>query len=163
MLMTPCRPYHGRTHHSKIITMPNPKSVFKIYYISIIGRDQPELYEWEHCPLSPEQFEETLRSGPHEGIGFIIAFPHITKVFRFSPGAETVLDVSEFQTTGMRPKDGSRGDGSHEFACYAESMIAADEHEAWAKAATIEEYLAFRLARLDFPVTSQTKLADYWR
>jgi hypothetical protein len=163
MLVTPCRPYHGRTHDLKIIAMPDHKSVFKVYFISILGRDQPEAFEWEHAPFAPVQFEATFRSGPHEGIGFIIAFPHITKVFRFSPGAETVLDVTEFQTAGMRPKDCSRGDGSHEFACYAESMIAADEHEAWARAATVQDYLEFRSARLDFPVTAQTKLADYWR
>ncbi len=47
---------------------------------------------------------------------------------------ETILDVSEFDTDGMTPRDCARDDGSHEFACYAEAVLAADEYRAWAKA-----------------------------
>jgi hypothetical protein len=142
--------------------MPDGKSVFKIYHISIIGRDAPEKFEWERCPNTPKEFEKLFISGGHKGIGFVTAFPHITKIYRFSPYAETVLDISEFQTVGMLPKDCSRQDGSHEFACYAESAISADEYVAWANAATVEEYLAFRCSKTDFPVTSNVKMAKYW-
>jgi hypothetical protein len=62
----------------------------------------------------------------------------------------------------MRPRDSLRGDGSREFACYAEAVIAADEYRAWARVATVEEYLAFRCDKTDFPVASNTKLAVYW-
>ena len=143
--------------------MSDGKSVFKIYYISIVGRDRPEQYEWEQSPHTQADFEKAFLTGKHEGVGFVIAFPHVTKVFRFSPGAETVLDVREFDTAGMRPKDCSRSDGSHEFACYAESVISAAEYEAWASATAIDAYFAFRCHRTDFPVVSNTKLAAYWK
>jgi hypothetical protein len=142
--------------------MSDEKSVFKIYYISIIGRDKPEQFEWKHCLHTQEGFEKTFLAGGHEGIGFVIAFPHITKIFRFSPYNETILDVSEFHTVDMNPKDCSRVDGSHEFACYAESVISADEYEAWANATTVKDYIAFRCRKTDFSIASNIKLTTYW-
>jgi hypothetical protein len=142
--------------------MPDGKSAFKIYYISVIGRDTPELFEWQRSPRSPREFEQAFLAGGHEGVGFVLAFPHVTKIFRFSPGAETILDVREFHTDGMRPLDCSRDGGYHEFACYAEAAIAADEYEAWAGARTVEAYLATVSDLADFPVASHTKLATYW-
>jgi hypothetical protein len=75
---------------------------------------------------------------------------------------ETIMDVREFHTEGMRHMNCSRGDGYHEFACYAEAVIAAHEYHAWAKAGTAEDYLASRCDEADFPVVSNTKLATYW-
>jgi hypothetical protein len=72
------------------------------------------------------------------------------------------LDVREFDTESMTDRDCSRSDGYHELACYAEAAIAADEYRAWARAATVEEYLAFRSDAADFPVVSNDKLAAYW-
>jgi len=142
--------------------MPDGKSVFKVYYISVIGRDKPEQYEWAHCPHTQDDFEKMFLAGKQEGIGFVLAFPHVTKVFRFSPYMETILDVSEFNTVDMQPKDCSREDGSHEFACYAESAISADEYAAWSKAATVAEYIEFRSEKTDFPIANNAKLAAYW-
>jgi hypothetical protein len=142
--------------------MPDGRSVFKLYYISVIGRERPELYEWRYCPRSPADFERAFASGGYQGVGFVIAFPHVTKIYRFSPSAETILDVGEFNTDGMTPRDCSRDDGSHEFACYAEAVIAAEEYRAWAKATTVDQYLASRTDAADFPVVSHTKLATYW-
>jgi hypothetical protein len=142
--------------------MPDGKSAFKIYYISVIGRDAPELFEWQRCPRTPRDFEQAFLSGSHEGVGFVLAFPHVTKIFRFSPGAETILDVREFHTDGMRPMDCSRDGGYHEFACYAEAAIAADEYRAWADALSVAIYLASRSEAAEFPVRSNTKLAAYW-
>jgi hypothetical protein len=76
---------------------------------------------------------------------------------------ETILDVVEYHTEGMRRMDCSRADGYHEFACYAEAAMAADEYRAWARSATVEEYLTFRSPAADFPVASNTKLAEYWK
>ena len=163
MLIAKCRPYHARTVRHSLLRMSDEKSVFKIYYISILGRDQPDQYEWEYCPHTQYSFEKVFLSGKHEGIGFVIAFLHITKVFRFSPYVETILDVSEFHTVDMHHMNCSRGDGSHEFACYAESIISADEYEAWANATTVEEYIAFRCNKTDFPIVSYTKLTTYWK
>jgi len=142
--------------------MPDGKSVFKVYYISVIGRDRPELYEWQRSPRTTADFERMFVGGSHEGIGFVIAFPHVTKVYRFSPEGETILDVREFNTEGMTDRDCSRSDGYHELACYAEAAIAADEYRAWAQSGSVHEYLALCSDASDFPVVSNVKLADYW-
>ena len=162
MQITMCRTYHAQTVGRGVVRMPDSRSVFKLYYISVIGRDRPELYEWRSSPRSQAEFERAFVSGGYEGVGFAIAFPHVTKIYRFSPSMETILDVSEFDTDGMTPRDCSRDDGSHEFACYAEAVIAAEEYRAWAKATTVDEYLAYRSDAADFPVVSNTKLAAYW-
>ena len=163
MQIAACRTYHAQTVGQSLLRMPDGISAFKVYYLSVIGRDRPELFEWQRSPRTQNQFEQEFLAGGHAGIGFVVAFPHVTKIFRFSPGAETILDVREFHTEGMRQMDCARGDGYHEFACYAEAVIAADEYHAWAKAATVEAYLASRSAAADFPVGSNTKLAAFWK
>ena len=162
MKVTPSRTYHAKTVGRSVLRMPDGKSVFKVYYISVIGRDRPELYEWTHSPRTAEEFERTFVTGGHEGVGFVIAFPHVTKVYRFSPEGETILDVREFDTAGMTDRDCSRSGGYHELACYAEAAIAADEYRAWAGAGSVSEYLAFRSDAADFPVVNNGKLAAYW-
>ena len=162
MQISTCKPYHAKAVGQNLLQMPDRKSVFKVYYISIISRDKPEQYEWEHSPWTQDSFERAFLAGNYEGIGFVTAFPHITKIFRFSPYSETILDVTEFSTKDIQLKDCSRADTSHEFACYAEALITADEYRAWAKAKTVEEYLSFRCCTIDFPVVSNTKLAEHW-
>ena len=162
MQIAPCRTYHAQTVGRTLLRMADKKSAFKLYYISVIGRDTPERFEWRHSPRTFADFESAFLANGYEGVGFVIAFPHVTKIFRFSPGGETVLDVREFHTDGMRPMDCARGEGYHEFACYAEAAIAADEYQAWAKAATVEAYLGFRSEAADFPVRSNTKLSAHW-
>lgn len=162
MHVTPCRTYHGKTVGRTVLRMPDGKSVFKVYYISVIGRDTPALYEWRHCPRTTADFERAFAAGSHEGVGFVLAFPHVTKVYRFSPEGETILDVREFNTEGMTHRDCSRQDGYHELACYAEAVIAADEYHAWARSAAVEDYLALQSDAADFPVISNSKLATYW-
>jgi hypothetical protein len=162
MQIASCRTYHGKTAGHALLRMPDGQSVFKVYYISVIGRDTPEKFEWGRSPRSQADFEKAFLAGGHQGIGFVLAFPHVTKIYRFSPGAETIMDVREFHTDGMRPLDCARGDGFHEFACYAEAVIAADEYHAWAKARTVDAYLDSRSGAADFPVASNTKLAAYW-
>jgi hypothetical protein len=163
MKVAVCRPYHAQTVGRTTMQMPDGKSVFKIYYLSIIGRDKPERYEWGAAPFTRDEFESAFLRGGHEGIGFVTAFPHITKVFRYAPSVETVVDVREFHTEGMRTLDVARGDSSHEFACYAEAIIAAEEFRAWASASSVEEYLAYNSSASDFSVISHTKLAAYWQ
>jgi hypothetical protein len=163
MQINSCRPYRSQTTQRSLLRLADGISVFKIYYLSIVGRDDPTKYEWEHSPLTIEDFETRLLAGDTEGVGFITAFPHIAKVFRFAPSMETVLHVRAFHTADLAPLDLAREDGYVEFACYAEAAIAAEEYHAWAKAATVEEYLAFRSDFDDGPVASHRKLAEYWR
>jgi hypothetical protein len=162
MQLTPCRTYHAKVVGRRVLRMPDGKSVFKMYYVSVIGRDKPQLYEWERSPRTTADFERMFAAGGHEGVGFVIAFPHVTKVYRFSPEGETILDVREFNTDGMADRDCTRGDGYHELACYAEAAIAADEYRAWAQSGSVHEYLALYSDASDFPVVSNIKLADYW-
>jgi len=163
MQISQCRSYHALSVGRTLLRMPDGKSAFKVYYLSAIGRDRPELFEWRHCPRTQADFEQAFVAGGHEGVGFATAFPHVTKIFRFSPAKETILDVRELHTQDMRPLDPSRGDGYHELACYAEAVIAADEYHAWAAAPTVEAYLAAWSEAGDFPVASHTKLAAYWK
>jgi hypothetical protein len=147
---------------TSLLQMPDGKSAFKIYYVSIIGRDDPSRFEWEHCPLSRTDFERDFLAAGCDGVGFITAFPHIIKVFRFAPSMETVLHVRAFHTAGLAPLELARDEGYMEFACYAEAAIAADEYHAWANAATVADYLAYRSAFADGPVASNTKMAEYF-
>jgi hypothetical protein len=162
MQVKPCRTYHAKTVGRSVLRMPDGKSVFKVYYISVIGRDRPELYEWEHASRTAKDFERAFVAGSHEGVGFVIAFPHVTKVYRFSPEGETILDVREFDTEGMTDRDCSRSGGYHELACYAEAALAADEYRAWAEAGSVNEYLNLRSDAADFPVVNNAKLTAYW-
>jgi hypothetical protein len=163
MQLKTAKPYHAKLAGRSVIRMPDGKSVFKIYYLSMLGRDNPSRYEWEANPFTRENFEDSFSSGDFEGIGFITAFPHITKVFRFSPYTETVLDVREIDTRLGKDLDVSRPDGSHEFACYAEIIIAALEMAAWAQAPDVQSYLSFRMNVTEFDIQNNSKLADYWQ
>lgn len=133
-----------------------------MYYVSIVGREKPEYYDWEFCNFSRKSFEKKFLNSDLSGIGYVISFPHITKVYRFSPFAETIVDVSEYKTMVMVPIDCSRGDGFHEFACFAEAAISGEEYRAWARSQTIEEYLDFRCDLEQFPIVTNTKLKGYW-
>ena len=161
MKVVPCRSYHSRTVGRTTVRMPDGKSVFKVYYISIVGRDEPSRYEWSHARATRDQFEEDLRRLGPEGVGFVTAFPHITKVFRFAPAMETVLHVRAFNTADLAELKLDRDDGFVEFACYAEAAIAADEYRAWARAAAVEAYLDFFSDFNDGPVASCGKLREY--
>lgn len=162
MLISECQTYQARLVKTSLLHMPDGKSAFKIYYLSIINRSRPERYEWAHCASSIAEFEQQFLAGPHEGIGFVIAFPHVTKIFRFSPWSEIILDVREFVTGSMTGKDITREDGSHEFACHAEAVIAAEEYDAWAASASVEAYLESHCSRAEFLVADHAKLARYW-
>ena len=162
MKISPCKPYRSRTVDRRLCRLPDGKSAFKIYVVSIVGRDEPARYEWGLGPLSPADFEKKLLDSGLAGIGFVVAFPHIAKIFRFAPAMETVLHVRAFRPATLQPQDLGRDEGFVEFACYAEAAIAADEYHAWAKARTVEEYLEFRSGFADGPVAAEAKLAHYW-
>ena len=161
MRVTPCRSYHSRTVGRAVVRMPDGRSVFKVYYVSIIGRDEPSRYEWAHSAVQPRDLEARLMKSGVEGVGFATAFPHITKVFRFAPAAETVMHVRAFNTPDLSELSLARDDGFVEFACYAEAAIASDEYRSWAAAASVEDYLKFRSGFDDGPIVNHRKLAAY--
>lgn len=162
MRFAPCRPYHSRTEQTGLLRLADGRSAFKLYYISIIGRDNPAAYEWPHCELTYARVEALLADSELAGIGFITAFPHILKIFRFAPAMETVLHVRAYTTSTLAPLDLARDDHYVEYACYAEAAIATDEYHAWAQAETIETYLQYVSPFRDGPIKQHGKLARYF-
>ena len=108
---------------------------FKVYFLSVIEREQPHVFDWQSCDYTSDNFENRVNSGI-QGVGFITAFWRITKVFRYSSQIETVVDVGCLDTRSFEGVSSDRGEGYYEFACYAEAVIAADEYHAWANAKT---------------------------
>jgi hypothetical protein len=162
MEITACQGYHAVADGFTVTRMTDGKSVYKIYYVSIIRREKPQLYEWDRFAVTREAFEKNFSKAGFEGIGFAVVFPHITKVFRYSPHVETVLDIAEHDTVTLKKLDCDRGDGFHEFACYAEVIIAADEYHAWAAAGSVESYLEYQSPSADFPMVDPAKFGTYW-
>jgi hypothetical protein len=115
---------------------------FKVYFIDITGRTPPDRFEWDRCGHARESVVAGLERAGVEGIGFVCAFPHIAKVFRFGPESETVLQVRAFRPADFVELDLARSDGYVEYACLAESVIADAEFRLWAGARTIAGYLA---------------------
>lgn len=163
MDVTACRSYHSKTVSRRLMRMPDGKSVFKLYFVSIINRPERTRYEWPADASFAAALERRLATLPVEGVGFVTAFPHITKFFRFAPAMETVLHVRGFNTPDLSPLDLQRGEGFLEFACYAEAIIAADEYRMWAGSHSVAEYLRDFSDFVDGPVASNTKLGEYWR
>ena len=115
-----CESYHGISAGQAVLNMPDGRSVFKLYLLSIIDRNEPALYDWANSRLSISEFKVRFRERRYEGVGFVTAFPHITKIFRYAPEVETVVDVRELDTATLDKLDCNRNDQYHEFACYAE-------------------------------------------
>ncbi|MFA6930798.1 MAG: hypothetical protein WCT05_10760 [Lentisphaeria bacterium] len=162
MIVETCSSYHAVVEDFQVLRKADGKSVFKIYYCSIIGRATPERFEWQRSSISKEKFAADFAADAREGIGFVTAFPHIAKVFRFAPKAETLEHVCAF-----KPEDGSpislvREDGFYEFACLAEAVLANDEFNFWASSDSVGEYLEQRSRMKQFEVSNPAKLKQYW-
>jgi hypothetical protein len=138
--VAPCQSYAARPAGRTVYE--NGPHAFKVYFIDITGRPRPELYEWDRCGLEREAVLAGLKRAGVEGVGFVCAFPHIVKVFRFGPENETVLHVRAFDPAAFAELALARADGYVEYACLAESVIADAEYRLWATARTVAEYLA---------------------
>lgn len=141
----------------------NGPHAFKIYLIDITGRAQPERYEWDRCGLERDAVLAGLKRAGVEGVGFVCAFPHIAKVFRFGPESETVLNVRAFRPVDFTEIDLTRSDGYVEYACLAESVIADAEYRLWAGARTVPEYLTRWVEWQPVAVADEGKLRRYYR
>jgi len=160
MEIKPCNPYSSVVVSKKLVTLAGG-SAFKVYYVSLTGRANPERCDWAFSPLKPADFEKALVKLNPEGAGFITAFPPITKIFRFAPSGETIMHVRGLKTEDLSPLDLSRPDGYLEFACYAEAAIAADEYREWAGTRSVEEYLKYFSPFDGGAVLDNAKLAAY--
>ena len=161
--VTPCKPYRAKLVGREILRGRDELSIFKVYFLDILGRAEPAKYEWAASGMSRDGFLDCLReSDGFEGVGFVTAFPNITKVFRFDPNVETILNVRAWNTSDLKPRDLSRGGGYSEFACLAEALIAADEYGFWARAATVEDYLQQWSVFKEDAIARHDKLAAFW-
>jgi hypothetical protein len=160
----PCNTYHAVLSSRELWRRADGKSAFKVYFCDIVGRKEPARTVWAQCGLAKADFLNHLlgKVESAEGIGFVTAFPHVTKVFRFGPETETNCHVRAWSTREMKPLDLARGDGYIEFACFAEAAIAAEEFALWAAAKSAEEYLARFARSADWPLERNDKLAAYW-
>lgn len=154
--------YHAVIEDCRTLRMPDGKSVFKVYFVSITGRDKPEKYEWSLCGMSKESFLERLVAKGPEGIGVVTAFPHVSKIFRYAPKSEVMMHVTEFNTQTGEPIGLDRGEGYMEFACLAESVIAGGEYIMWSSAGSVEAYLGMKVQLGEVSVAVKDKLKTYW-
>ncbi|MBI2298033.1 MAG: hypothetical protein HYU66_03620 [Armatimonadetes bacterium] len=160
MDVRPCNTYAARPAGTAVHRAG--KSVFKLYFVDIYGREHPERFEWRLNGLDPGAVAAALERLGVEGVGFVIAFPHIAKLFRYAPDAEILMLVKAF-----RPADGEslpleRGEGYVEFACLTEAVIAAAEYRLWAEAATVDDYLGTWCDWGELPIRDNAKLRRYW-
>jgi hypothetical protein len=158
----PANSYDARISGTHLLACPDGRSVFKIYFIDIVGRANPERTEWDRSAVSRDGFLAALPRVA-DGVGFVTAFPHVAKVFRFGPHSETVLDVRGFRTPDLSEYPLARGDGTFEFACLAEALIAADEYGFWASAADVDGYLGRWSLFASGRIVDPGKLGRYWR
>ncbi len=159
----PCNTYHAVFSSRQHFRAPDGKSAFKVYFCDIVGRKEPARTVWAQCGLKKEEFLARLAHADGiEGVGFITAFPHITKVFRFGPEVETNLHVRAWSTKEMTPLDLGRSQGYAEFGCLAEAAIAAEEFAFWATTDSVEAYLKKWAAATDWPIAKNDKLLAYW-
>jgi hypothetical protein len=158
----PASPYDARISGTRMLSCPDGRSLFKVYFLDIVGRQNPERTEWDRCPMSRDAFLAALPRVA-DGVGFVTAFPHVTKIFRFGPHAETVLDVRGLRTPDLCEYPLARGDGTFEFACLAETLIAADEFAFWASAADVGEYLGRWSSFTSGRIVDPGKLGRYGR
>ncbi|MFP3903064.1 MAG: hypothetical protein ACLFWB_02360 [Armatimonadota bacterium] len=156
----PCKPYTARPAGTSMYRLGD--HAFKVYYVDITGRDDPERYEWDECGRDRTEVIDSLTAAEIEGVGFVVAFPHITKVFRYAPSAEILQHVRAFDTADFSEIDLRREDGYLEFACYAEAIIATAEYRLWADAGSVKEYLAQWTEWEMAAIADNEKLARYY-
>jgi hypothetical protein len=141
----------------------NGLHAFKVYYIDITGRREPERYEWDRSGLERRAVLAGLRRAAVEGVGFVCAFPHIAKAFRFGPENETVLQVRAFRPADFAELDLARSDAYVEYACLAESAIADAEYRRWAAAPSVAGYLRRFVDWSPVAIADPAKLGRHYR
>jgi len=155
-----CAPYASEVVAKSSLRIEETGGAFKVYFISIVGREQREKYEWECCGTATDDFLRTLEARRPEGVGFVTAFPHITKIFQFGPNPETNLYTRAYKTSTWEelPLDYS---GSTEVACAAEALILADEFRFWLEASSVEAYLGRTSSAGSAQFASHSKLREH--
>jgi len=159
----PCNTYHAVCTGKELLRGTDGKTTFKVYFLDIVGRREPARTVWAQCGMCEEDFLARLAKAEGvQGVGFVTAFPHVTKVFRFGPEVETNLNVRGWWTRDLRPLNLLRGEDYVEFACLAEALIAADEFQFWAEAESVPAYLEKWSNFAGHAIRRRDKLARWW-
>lgn len=165
--MNPLKPaasYAATVVGRRLLEGMDGQSLFKVYFVDITGRPEPAKTEWEKCGIDQDFFLSAFsRTDGLEGVGFVTAFPHVVKAFRFGPEAETVLNVRAWNTRDLSFRSPDRSDRYGEFACLAEAILAADEFRFWADATTIDDYIAQWSEYSGSAIATENKLREYWK
>ena len=155
----PVNPYTSRPAGTAMLRLDDG-SAFKVYFLEIVGRDQPEKYEWQACGRDRQAAVAQLRDAGISGVGFICLFPHVAKVFFFGECAETNLYATALRGDPLRPSplDDARG---VEIACAGEMDVAAREFALWRRCETVEDYLAESVEPETCGFANHAKLGQY--
>jgi hypothetical protein len=135
----PCPFYEARPAGTAVYQ--NGPHRFKVYFADVVGRPEPARYEWDRSTLERDGVLAGLKRVGIEGVGFVCAFPHITKVFRFAPSGETNLHVRAFDTPSFSELNLAREEGYLELTCLVEAILVGEEHRRWADATSVAAYL----------------------
>jgi len=155
-----CDGYAARPSGRALYT--NGPHAFQVYYLDIVGRTRPEAYEWDRCGRDRDSILAGLERAGVEGVGFVCAFPHIAKVFRFAPSSETTLHVRAFRPLDFADIDLAREEGYAEYACLAESVIADGEYRLWARVESVDAYLREWVDWAPAAIADHTKLTRHY-
>ena len=157
--VNPVAPYTSRLVGTDMLELADG-SAFKVYWLDIAGRSEPEKCEWGASGRDRDAALKQLGEAGVSGVGFICLFPHIAKVFFFGESLETNLYAEAFRGDPFRPSslDGARG---VEIGCAAEVDIAGKEFALWRAAATVEEYLASFVEAEPCGFENHAKLGEY--
>ncbi|MBM4085781.1 MAG: hypothetical protein FJ272_13415 [Planctomycetes bacterium] len=157
-----CLPYTSKVVGRTLLKVDETKAAFKVYFVDIVGRAERQRYEWALCGATQEDFLARLKARRPEGVGFVTAFPHITKIFQFGPSPETNLYTRSFDTKTFEEKRLDYAEGATEVACAAEALILAQEFRFWLDAESVEAYLAKLADAGDASFRNCAKLAAYY-
>jgi len=159
----PANPYHAVVRQGSLLRGTDGRTALKLYYIDILGRPESARTVWADSGMTEEGFAARLAATPGvEGVGFVTAFPHVTKLFRFGPETEIVLNVRGWNTRDLSDLPLGRSDGYVEYACLAEAVLAAEEFAFWQAAPSVEAYLAQWSAYAEGAIADKDKLRRYW-
>lgn len=157
--MSKTQSYTSHVNEKFLLTI-SKTAVFKIYFVDILNREQKNKYVWEYAEITKKDLLNGIEKLHPQGIGFIIAFPHVFKIFRFGPSIETNL-----YSIAYNPKTMERltlqEEGWLELGCLAEIEISFDEFTFWATSPNVEDYLLNFSSKGNGSILDHSKLFNY--
>jgi hypothetical protein len=144
---------------------PLKTALGKLYFISLLEREDRAKYEWAYSDLRKEDVKAGIEEliDPKDIPHIVIASPNITAVFKFGDPEqyqkETNFAPSKmYRTASLEPIVGE----DVSMACLAEVHIISLERRLWEDAKTVQEYLGkFIEPRMISDVKNPNKLREY--